>query len=183
MATSEIAMGKVRVARNAQYPAPAGSLIDSKGRPTTDPNVMYEEPLGALLPFGRHKGYGLAVLAELLAGGMSGGGTIQPDNSRLGGIVNNMFSILVDPMRLAGIDWLAREIDGFVAYVKASPPVDRTAPVLVPGDPERMTREERLRTGIPIDATTWGEILDAGEQVGLARAETESLVTGRQGGL
>jgi hydroxycarboxylate dehydrogenase B len=78
---------------------------------------------------------------------------------------------------------LAREIDGFVAYVKASPPVDRTAPVLVPGDPERMTREERLRTGIPIDATTWGEILDAGEQVGMARAETESLVTGRQGGV
>jgi hydroxycarboxylate dehydrogenase B len=183
MATSEIAMGKVRVARNAQHPAPAGSLIDSEGRPTTDPDVMYQEPFGALLPFGRHKGYGLAVLAELLAGGMSGGGTIQPDNPRLGGIVNNMFSILVDPMRLAGTDWLAREIDGFVAYVKDSPPVDPGAPVLVPGDPERMTREERLRTGIPIDATTWDEILEAVEQVGLARTEAESLVSGRQGGL
>jgi hypothetical protein len=40
-----------------------------------------------------------------------------------------------------------------------------------------MTREERLRTGIPIDATTWGEILDAGEQVGLARGEAEAMVT------
>jgi uncharacterized oxidoreductase len=177
MATSEIAMGKVRVARNAQHPVPAGSLMDSHGQPTTDPNVMYQEPLGALLPFGRHKGYGLAVLAELLAGGLSGGGTIQPDNPRLGGIVNNMFSVLVDPIRLAGIDWLRREIDGFVSYVKASPPVDRAAPVLVPGDPERITREERLRTGIPIDATTWGEILDAGEQVGLARREAEAMVT------
>lgn len=182
MATSEIALGKVRVARNAQRPVPAGSLVDWEGRPTTDPNVMYEEPLGALLPFGRHKGYGLAVVAELLAGGMSGGCTIQPDNPRLGGIVNNMFSVVVDPLRLAGIDWLRREIDGFVAYVKASPPVDRAAPVLVPGDPERMTREERLREGIPIDATTWDEILDAGEQVGLARGEAEAMVTERHGG-
>ncbi len=177
MATSEIALGKVRVARNTQHPVPAGSLVDSEGRPTTDPNVMYQEPFGALMPFGRHKGYGLAVLAELLAGGLSGGGTIQPDNPRLGGIVNNMFSVLVDPLRLAGLDWLQREIDGFVSYVKASPPVDREAPVLVPGDPERITREDRLRTGIPVDATTWGEILDAGELVGLPRVEAEVMVT------
>ncbi|MGH7334962.1 MAG: Ldh family oxidoreductase, partial [Candidatus Rokuibacteriota bacterium] len=88
----------------------------------------------------------------------------------------------VDPMRLAGIDWLQREIDGFVSYVKASPAVDRAAPVLVPGDPERMTREERLRSGIPIDATTWGEILDAGEKVGLVRGEAEAMVGERPGG-
>jgi len=137
---------------------------------------------GALLAFGRHKGYGLAVLAELLAGGMSGGGTIQPDNPRLGGIVNNMFAVLVDPERLAGMDWLRREIDGFVAYVKASPPVDPAAPVLVPGDPERTTREERLRTGIPIDPTTWAEILGAGQQVGLAPREVEAMITEREGG-
>jgi uncharacterized oxidoreductase len=60
-ATSAIAMGKVRVAYNRKVPAPAGPLIDHEGRPTTNPAVMYEEPLGALLTAAGHKGYALAI--------------------------------------------------------------------------------------------------------------------------
>jgi uncharacterized oxidoreductase len=175
MATSEIAMGKVRVARDAGRPVADGMLIDPQGKPTTDPGVMYKDPRGALLPFGRHKGYALAVLTELLAGGLSGGPTIQPDNPRLGGVVNNMASFLVDPARLAGVDWLGREIEGFVNYVKASPAADQKAPVLVPGDPERLASERRSREGIPIEPTTWTEILDAAEMLGFPRAEAEAL--------
>ena len=95
MATSGVAMGKVSVARLAGRQMPEGYLIEPRGAPTTDPEVMFREPRGALLSFGAHKGYALAVLAELLAGGLSGGGTIQPENPRRGGIVNNMFSIVV----------------------------------------------------------------------------------------
>ena len=168
MATSSVAMGKIRVARNEGKPAPEGVLIDQNGKPTRDPNVMYSEPHGALLPFGGHKGYALAVVTELLAGALSGGATIQPGNERRGGTVNNMFTMLIDPARMAGLDWFRREIDGFVDYVKASPPADGAAPVLVPGDPERLAREERTRTGIAVDATTWEEVLEAGEKVGLA---------------
>jgi uncharacterized oxidoreductase len=169
MATSSVAMGKIRVARNEGKPAPEGVLIDRHGVPTRDPNVMYSDPHGALLPFGGHKGYALAVVTELLAGALSGGATIQPGNERRGGTVNNMFTMLVDPARMAGLEWFRREIDGFVDYVKGSPPSDPKAPVLVPGDPERMAREERTRDGIVVDATTWEEILQASEKVGLAR--------------
>lgn len=176
MATSAIAMGKVRVARNEGKPVPEGVLIDSAGQPTRDPNVMYREPHGALRPFGGHKGYALAVVTELLAGALSGGPTIQPANPRMGGTINNMLAVLIDPARLAGVDWLRREIDGFVDYVKASPPADPDEPVLVPGDPERIARAERSRTGIVVDATTWEEILQAGEQVGLARAAAERFI-------
>ena len=175
MATSGVAMGKVLVARRAGKRLAEGNLIDPQGRPTTDPEVMYREPRGSLLPFGAHKGYALAVLTELLAGAMSGGGTIQPDNPRRGGVVNNMFSVLVDPARLAGVDWMRREIDGFVAYVKASPPADPAAPVLVPGDPERLARAERLGAGIPLDRTTWEELLTAGEAMGVTRAQAEAV--------
>jgi uncharacterized oxidoreductase len=175
MATSEIAFGKVRVARNQGRPLPEPFVIDPAGRPTTDPGVMFAEPRGSILPFGRHKGYGLAVIAELLAGGLSGGGTIQPDNARLNGVVNNMTTFLVDPARLAGADWLAREVDGFVSYVKASPPADAAAPVLVPGDPERAAMAERRRDGIPIDDATWEELLAAGAKVGLTREEARAL--------
>lgn len=176
MATSAVAMGKVRVAKNEGKPAPDGTLIDAQGRPTRDPNVMYSEPQGAMLPFGGHKGYGLAVVAELLAGALSGGPTIQPGNARLGGIINNMFAVLVDPARLAGVDWLRREIDGFVDYVKASPAADPALPVLVPGDPERIAHAERTRDGIDVDPTTWEELLAAGETLGLPRAESAAHV-------
>lgn len=175
MATSGVAMGKVMVAMRAGKPVPEGNLIDAQGAPTTDPQVMYREPRGSLLPFGAHKGYALAVLTELLAGAMSGGGTIQPENPRRGGIVNNMFSVLVDPARLAGVDWMRREIDGFVGYVKDSPPADPASPVLVPGDPERLARAERLRAGIPLDAATWEELVTAGEAMGLARAQAQAI--------
>jgi uncharacterized oxidoreductase len=176
MATSAVAMGKIRVAKNAGKPAPEGALIDAAGRPTRDPNVMYSEPHGALLPFGAHKGYALAVVTELLATALTGGPSIQPGNQRMGGVVNNMFTVLVDPGRLAGVDWLTREIDGFVDYVKASPPVDPKLPVLVPGEPERITQDQRARTGIEVDATTWSEILDAADAVGLSRAAATALV-------
>jgi len=175
MATSAVAMGKIRVAKNEGKPAPEGALIDAKGRPTRDPNVMYSEPHGALLPFGGHKGYALAVVTELLATALTGGPSIQPGNQRLGGVVNNMFTMLVDPARLAGVDWLMREIDGFIDYVKASPPADPKLPVLVPGEPERLAQAERSRAGIEVDATTWGEILAAAEAVGLSRAEAAAL--------
>ena len=179
MATSGVAMGKVSVARLAGRQMPEGYLIDPRGAPTTDPEVMFREPRGALLSFGAHKGYALAVLAELLAGGLSGGGTIQPENPRRGGIVNNMFSIVVDPARLAGTDWLRREVDGFLGYVKASPPADPAKPVLVPGDPERLSRAERRRDGIPLDAGTWSQLLEAGETMGLGRAQAEAMAAPR----
>jgi uncharacterized oxidoreductase len=175
MATSAIAMGKVRVAKNAGTPVDAGVLIDERGRPTRDPGVMYREPHGALLPFGGHKGYALAVVTELLAGALSGGPTIQPANPRLGGTINNMLAVVIDPARLAGVDWLRREIDGFVDYVKASPPADSAAPVLVPGDPERLARERRQREGIDVDDTTWSEVVAAGQQLGLAPAALERI--------
>ena len=177
MATSQVAMGKIRVAKNEGKPAPEGALIDAAGRPTRDPNVMYSEPHGALVPFGGHKGYALAVMTELLATALTGGPSIQPGNQRMGGVINNMFTVLVDPGRLAGVDWLRREIDGFIDYVKASPPVDPKLPVLVPGEPERIAQAERDRTGIEVDATTWAEIVDAATTVGLTRAEVATLST------
>ena len=59
MATSAIAMGKVRVAYMSGKAVPEGALLDHEGMPTTDPRTMFEAPVGALGPFGTYKGYGL----------------------------------------------------------------------------------------------------------------------------
>jgi hydroxycarboxylate dehydrogenase B len=68
MATSVVAMGKVRVARNKGEQMKPGILLDGAGKPTTDPGAMYRDPRGAVLTFGEHKGYALAFVCEMLAG-------------------------------------------------------------------------------------------------------------------
>src|SRR6185503_3297373 len=70
-ATSQVAMGKVRVANNKKVRMDEGLLIDAQGNPTTDPGVLYNPPFGAILPFGLHKGGGLAVICDLLAGALT----------------------------------------------------------------------------------------------------------------
>ncbi len=169
MATSKLALGKTRVAMNTGKQVAEDTLIDADGKPTRDPSVMFSDPMGALMPLGEHKGYGLAMICELLAGILSGGGTLQPDNARQGSIVNHMLAIFIDPARFATRDWIEREFDRMVAYAVGTPPQDAAAPVLKPGDPERIAYAERSRSGIPMDPTTWEQILAAGESVGFAR--------------
>src|SRR5256886_5290403 len=71
-ATSVVAEGKLRVKFNRKEQAPPGWMLDSEGRPSTDPQKFYGPPKGSLLPMGEHKGYGLALVVEILAGILSG---------------------------------------------------------------------------------------------------------------
>ena len=176
MATSKIALGKARVAMNKGLPVADDEVIDHRGRPTTDPSVMFgESERGALLPIGEHKGYGLGLACEILAGVLSGGGTIAPENTRLGAIVNNMLTVVVDPARLVDLAWMQREIDAIVDYSKDSPALDAAEPVLVAGDPERSTAGQRRADGIPIDPRSWDDIVEAGVSVGLDSTECMRL--------
>ena len=151
-------------------------LIDSKGQPTDDPGVVFRQPAGALRSLGEHKGYGLALFAELLGGILSGGGTIQPGNERHMSIINNMFTVVVDPERFVEREWLEAELEALVNHCKASPPANPDEPVLVPGDPERLTSAQREKDGIPVDDVTWEQILSAGERLGLERQDLSSLI-------
>jgi uncharacterized oxidoreductase len=169
MATSRVALGKVRVAQNEGKRVVEGALVDGAGRPTTDPAVIYggDAATGAVLPFGEHKGYGLALICEILAGAVAGGGTVQPGNPRDRGIVNGMLSFVLDPSRLASGEFIAAEIDAFIAYVKTAPLNDPALPILVPGEPERIARAQRLAEGIAIDAVTWQQIGEAAASFGI----------------
>ena len=166
IATSVVAERKVFVAKNKGVRLPEGHLIDKHGKPTTDPNDLYAG--GALLPFGGHKGSGLAIVADLLAGALTGAGCSQ---RRAPDMINTMCSICIDPDRLPDRAAFDAETDAFLDWVKASPPAEPGGEVLLPGDIERRTREERLRHGIPLDDTTIGEITEAAVSVGLGRAE------------
>jgi hydroxycarboxylate dehydrogenase B len=173
-ATSIVAMGKVRVAYNSGKQMPPGTLIDDEGKPTTDPGVLWpDRSKGAIVPFGLHKGYGLAVVAELLGGALSGNLTYQPENSRDVGIKNGMFAIVFDPARFGDLDAFRDEMEAFLEFVKASPPADPAAPVMIAGDPERKMRAHRVANGIPIDAKTWSDIRAAAESLSVPLSRLE----------
>ncbi len=176
MATSRIAMGKVRVAMMQERELGEGYIIGPDGQPATDPSIMYAEDHGALLPVGDHKGYGLAMACELLAGMLTGGGTIQPGNPRSGTPINNMFAIVVDPSRLVDDDYMRAEVDAMIDYAKASPAADPAAPVLVAGEPEAMRRRAMTTSGIEIEENTWEALMAAGESVGLSRQKIAEII-------
>ncbi len=176
MATSAVALGKVRVAYNAGTEVAEGALVDHEGAPTTNPAVMYEEPFGALGPFGKHKGYGLAVMCELLGGALAGEWTAQPENHRSHHIVNHMFSCVVDPAAFGGLDKFQYEVDAMVDYLHSTTPAKGFDKVRVPGEPERDSMADRMANGIPIDDNTWAGVMGAAEVVGLNEADINTLL-------
>ena len=177
-ATSAVAQGKLRVAYNKGEKLPAGRLLDDQGRATNDPRYAVVPPFGAMLPFGEHKGYGLAVACELLGGALTGGGTWHSAQTGRRRVWNSMLTILIDAAKLGTADAFAREAREFVAWVRKSPPAEGFDKVRLAGEPEREKRALRKREGIPLDATTWKQILAAGEKVRVPAEKIERLALG-----
>jgi uncharacterized oxidoreductase len=172
-ATSRMAHGKARVALNKGEQVPPGYIIDGQGRPTTEPRHVFlhgigaDEALGALLPFGDHKGAGLSLIAELLSAGLMGAARIDQKPAK-SWIINSLFGILIDPNRLEPNEALRQErIESYLAFVRAAKPQDEGNPVLAPGDKERATRLLRERDGIPLDDETWSQIKAAAARFGV----------------
>ena len=167
MTTCTVADGKIRVATNLGKPLPEGWIIDAAGRPSTDPQVYWDEPRGAILPLGGplgHKGYALSMMMELCAGGLSGQGMSSGDMRSRG---NGVLFTVYDIAHFGDLEAYYDEVEALVRHVKSSRTAPGVAEVLVPGEPEFHTERERAQSGIPIDETTWGKICDSARDVGL----------------
>lgn len=162
-ATSRWAFGKVRVAMNKGETLPEGVLLDGRGNPTTDPSDLFADPAGVLLPFGEHKGFGLALACELLAGALTGGDT--QDGSRAQSVSNSMLSILLPPDSFAGAQDYAERVDALRRWLAQDGETGR--PSLMPGEPELACRAQRLASGLPIDAATWAAMNSAAAALGV----------------
>lgn len=155
--TSVAAEGKVRVHFQKKEPAPAGWLLDADGRPTTDPAVLYQDPRGTILPFGgsqAYKGFGLGLLIDLFAGGLSGGACSNPA-APMAGIGNALVFVVLDPAKFGGSDHFLKETTGLSTFVRGCPTAPGVDRITLPGDPERETKKHRLAAGIPIPDGTW----------------------------
>ncbi|GGG42681.1 malate/lactate/ureidoglycolate dehydrogenase [Caldovatus sediminis] len=176
-ATSLVAEGKVLVASNGGKPLPPDALIEPDGRLSGDPHTLYgpyervgpRSPAngrGAIRAFGEHKGSGLALMCELLAGALTGGGTSGPVEER-GRIANGMLSIYLSPAHFGTQAEFQRAGRAYVDWVKASRPATPGGEVLAPGEPEARTRAERLANGVPLQRDTWDSILATARRLGV----------------
>ena len=174
MATTTIAAGKARVAYNKGVTVPDGSLIDADGHPTVDPTGYIRDRVGAMLPFGRHKGSGLAVMCEIMAGAIAGGQRAEQEAS--GGVMNSMLATVIDVARLDEPAVMAGAIEATKSHIRSS----RTAPgfdeVLLPGEPEQRSAEARTRAGIEVDEVTWREIRGAAESLRITQVEIDQAI-------
>jgi uncharacterized oxidoreductase len=170
-ATSRVAQGKMRVAHNKGERVPPGYLIDEHGAPTDDPGVVVVPQsnglFGALMTFGEHKGYGMAVACELLGGALTGGGTWHRPADTARTVLNGMLAIVIDPAKLGTQGSFEQEASAFIDWLRQSPPGQGFDAVQIAGEPERTARAAREREGIWLDDATWGEIVAAGAKVGV----------------
>jgi uncharacterized oxidoreductase len=166
--TSATAEGKVRVKKIAGEQCPPGWLLDSEGRPTTDPNVIYAEPGGTILPMGgdqAYKGFGLGLMVEILAGALSGGVCVR--ETPLNQVGNCVYLQVIDPERLGGAEHFSREVSCLIDFVRGCPRVESCGEILLPGDPERLTLAARMNSGITFDAGNWGQLVKLAERFGV----------------
>jgi uncharacterized oxidoreductase len=168
MTTSMVSGGALRLFRNLGTPVPAGRIIDAQGNPTTDPAAYYGPPPGAMLPLGMphsgHKGFGLAVLVDLLAGALSGGGCSQADPPVSG---NALFIAVLNISAFTPLEEYLSETARFIASIKSSPPAAGFTEVMLPGEKAHQTYLQRQRDGLEVDATAWEQITALATELGV----------------
>ncbi|MGZ5083139.1 MAG: Ldh family oxidoreductase [Usitatibacter sp.] len=152
MASSVVARAKIRDAAKAGQSIPDTWATDREGRPTTDPRAAIE---GFLLPIGGYKGYGLALVVDLLAGVLSGAAYLTHVQSWIDvpEAPQNLghFFFLIDTRRLGTDAWLGDRVRDFAHIVHSTPRSDPGQPIRLPGEIELDRLERHRREGIPID--------------------------------
>jgi uncharacterized oxidoreductase len=161
-ATAGVAEGKLRVARANGLQVAPGLLLDASGHPSQEPQSFYDG--GVLLPFGGHKGFGLSMMIELLGGALSGIGPSVNPNFHGG---NGTLMIAMNVAAFSPFEHFRDEAEQLCAAIKASPPADGFAEVLLPGEPERRARALRSEQGILLADQTWQEITTLATELGV----------------
>jgi uncharacterized oxidoreductase len=171
--TSVAAGGKVEVARARGKSLPDGWLVDANGDTVNDPNRFWENSV-AMLPFGGpvgYKGYGLAMMIDAIAGGLSWAGCSSASPTRGGsGYITLAMRIdaFIDP------DEFKRETRILVDWVKSSPTMPGVNQIYVPGEIEDEFLQQRSRAGITIEDETWDALTQTAHNLNVAVPALES---------
>jgi LDH2 family malate/lactate/ureidoglycolate dehydrogenase len=166
MATSAVAAGKVMLAAARGEQIPEGWLVDTDGRPCTDPTRLRQG--AALLPLGGTEGYkgsGLAAMVEVMCGLLTGlGFGVEPTGRPNEGCLLAVFK--VEAFR--PLAEFKREVAEFARYLKATPPSQGSPGVFYPGEIEHITEQARRTAGIDVENATWEKLRALAAGYGLA---------------
>jgi len=167
MATTTAAAGKLELAARLEKSIPTGWALDEKAQATQDPRVAQKArrllPLGGSRDNGSHKGYGLAVLVEILCGVLTGTVTaLNADQDPRGHFFG---AIRVDAFR--PVAEFKKDMDRLIRELKSTPPIEGQRRVYVAGEIEFETAEERAERGIPLLPSVLKGLREVSEQLGL----------------
>jgi len=174
-ATSRVAEGKILVSQKTGSVLPADAMVDENGADSDVPATIYgpsatagvpnpRSGSGAIQTFGQHKGSGLGLACELLAGALTGAGTNAHDRP----FCNGMLSIVFDPQRFDSGAGISREIDDFITFVRDCAPREAGGEVLIPGDPERRRRKLAAEQGITLNDTIANQLVSLSEELNVS---------------
>ena len=167
--TCAAAEGKVRLKRIAGEECPDGWLLDSEGRPTRDPALLYGDPPGTIRPMGgdqSYKGFGLSLMVEVFSGALSGG--VCSRATPINQVGNCVYMQVLDPAHLGGAEHFAREVSGLVEFIRECPRVEGVDEILLPGDPERRSAAQKTSEGISFDDGNWSQLVKLAERLDVA---------------
>jgi LDH2 family malate/lactate/ureidoglycolate dehydrogenase len=154
MATTTVAAGRIRNKANEGLECPPGWVLNKEGLPSTDPLEAREKggfltSLGGSPENSSYKGYGLAVMVNILGSCLSGASLITDPKKPPGGNVGHCF-VAIDPGLFRDREEFAADVTRFCNDLRATKPVDPRQPVMVAGDPQWNNAKQRLQEGIPV---------------------------------
>lgn len=177
MATSTVAVGKLNIYRRAGKPMPVGWALKEDGSPQTDAEAAFYAtpkrmtPLGGTQDGGAHKGYGLAMMVDILCSVLTGSnfGGHELRTGKPGQFTNiGSFFLAIDPVFFRGEPGaFEADMDALIDQMHGITPMNPAQPVLVPGEPEEAARAERLANGVPMTDTLYGEVKRVAEESGV----------------
>lgn len=168
MATSMAPEGKIRDHALRGANLPEGWIVDSQGRPSCDPSDFYGSPAGSILPLGGpagHKGFGLALMIDVLAGALSGAGCCREEQVPAR---DGVLLIAMDVEQFSDRVAFYQQIGQLIAYVKSCPPAPGFPGIFVPGELEYREAQQRRLSGIKVDDNIWQQIEAIAARLGVA---------------
>jgi len=177
MSSSIVARGRINVAEIEKRPIPEGWAIDREGNPTTNATAALQ---GSVLPFGQHKGYGIALMVDMLAGILSGAAF----SNKVGQLWGNketvqdigLYFSVVNPAVTLGVDAFAERVDILIDDLKSSTPTPGTKEVLVPGEIEFANEEKNRTRGLLVGPGVLKDLESLRSDYGIALNPSDHLI-------
>jgi uncharacterized oxidoreductase len=165
--TSILAGGKMEVYKNRNQEVPLGILVDREGNPVTDP-TLFMTGEAAMLPLGGpmgYKGYGLAMMIDAIAGGLSWAGC-STDKPTRGG--SGYLALAIKVESFIDVAEYKREVQRLIDWVKSSPVMPGHKKIYLPGEIEQEIKAKREAEGIYVEDEVWADLVAVAKDVKVA---------------